>query len=230
MDHPEYLFKISVIADTQESIEIFAQDILFKPVALGKPYGVDLLSTEISINEHKNASLQLWLLSCEKRFKDIRRIQLKGSNGIMLIFNSIDPRSFDLVSEHITLVRNELPKVPFILIDLSNQQISKEFKETHNLSDSIIFNSGDDVKKIFFNFMRMITIVKDEVDEYFFRFVPGSYNSLRAARELTEELIKKKNSIKIGGDKYPSRRFAKNILILWFVLFTFFILFYIFYK
>ena len=113
MTELDYLFKISVIADKQESIEAFAQDILPEPVDLGNAPGLEYLVKNISINEHKIARLHFWLLSCKQTWKSIRRMHVIGSNGIILIFDSTDNKSLEIISEQIALVRNEIPKVPF---------------------------------------------------------------------------------------------------------------------
>lgn len=245
----DYLFKISVMADKQESIEFFAENCLYK--SLNEYWdltnGLEFVIKDISFNEQKIARLLLWLYSNNQRFKSIRRMYVRGSSGIILIFDSTDNKSLDIVSEQIALVRNVISDVPIILVGIKldlepNQEISKkqldEFKENHHTSDSILLVSEEDVKKMLLSLIKMIKI--DEVDEKFFSLEPRKAPpSKHVIRRQGEEPLRVVNSelqeaYKTYIDLFYSpfrlsRRSWISLLIFAIILYTSVIVYYIFF-
>ncbi|MFX1428508.1 MAG: AAA family ATPase [Promethearchaeota archaeon] len=174
------IFKISVIADKEESIEFFAQNVLHETLnGYRNTTGYDFLVKTITINEHKIARLQFWLLSTKQMVKSLRSSHLRGSLGIILIFDTTDNKSLELISEEIALVRNVIPGRPIVLVGIkpdlrANQEILEEqleaFKENQNISDSISLVSEEDIKNMYKILMKQI--MPDEFDENFFSLEP----------------------------------------------------------
>ena len=183
-------FKVCVFADKDVGKKTFASNILHEQLDenWGQVMGVEFFTKDITVNRDSNARLQLWLRPNENgfdenRFQDIWKMYIRGSLGVILMYDITNAKSLIFVSEGINLLRSEERKydIPILLVgnklDLEeNREISKEqieqFKEENNISESIEISlkTGENVEKMFMKLMEMI--LKDEVDEKHFSLEP----------------------------------------------------------
>jgi len=161
----DYTIKIYMFADNDVGKKTFAQKFLgsVRKEDSSMTIGVDFRSKKIDI-DGKILILQFWIASIEERFQDIWKMYIRGSLGVILMYDITNEESLNKLSEWIPLIRDS---PPILLVgnklDLgSNREVSKElvdiFKEKNNISDSmeISLQTGENVENMFRELIEMI--------------------------------------------------------------------------
>ena len=69
--------------------------------------GLDFRLKTIALEENRKVKMQIWDTAGEDRFRAITRNYYKGANGILLIFDVTDKKSFDHVRDWVDRIREE---------------------------------------------------------------------------------------------------------------------------
>ncbi|MFX1574254.1 MAG: Rab family GTPase [Promethearchaeota archaeon] len=143
--------------------------------------GVDFFSITLEIHGEK-VKVQTWLSKNEERFKFIWDQYIKGTNGVILMYDITNKDTLNWISESWQILKDNLNySCPILLVgnklDLEdNRDIFKDqlerIKESHNVSSSIEISlkTGENVEKMFMKLAEMILGKKIEENE--FRLVP----------------------------------------------------------
>ena len=86
--------------------------------------GLDFRLKTIALEENRKVKMQIWDTAGEDRFRAITRNYYKGANGILLIFDVTDKKSFDHVRDWVDRIREEGPEG--IILYLIGNKIDKE--------------------------------------------------------------------------------------------------------
>ena len=86
--------------------------------------GLDFRLKTIALEENRKVKMQIWDTAGEDRFRAITRNYYKGANGILLIFDVTDKKSFEHVRDWVDRIREEGPEG--IIIYLIGNKIDKE--------------------------------------------------------------------------------------------------------
>ena len=116
----------------------------------------------------KNIRLQFWIISDDiEWFQHIWKQYIKGSQGVILMYDITNVKTLIMVSEWCQMVKDSRKDIPILLvgnkIDLEEQrEVSKDqvdkFKEKHDTSSliEISLKTGENVEKMFLNLTCMI--------------------------------------------------------------------------
>ncbi|KAI5133041.1 Ras-related protein Rab-1A [Nematocida ausubeli] len=131
--HEEYaLFKILVVGSSgvgKTCILLRYTDSIYKET-YGTTIGVDFKMKNITVDD-KVVKLQLWDTAGQERFRTITSSYYRNANGILLVFDTTDPESFNDLKGWINEIRNNINSkiVIYILankIDTGNILVSDE--------------------------------------------------------------------------------------------------------
>lgn len=191
----------------------------------GSIIGVDFCSKNIEI-KGKTARLQLWICSDKEDARETYYGFIKGSNGVILMYDITNSRSLDFLSKALQDVNKAREKYDFPLLlvgnklDLEEQrEVTKDqvekFKENGEISSSmeISLKTGENVEKMFKKLTEMIE--GEELDENDFSFDPintqkpsvvvttqkeviymGSWISEEMYKQMCREYVKKTFTLK----------------------------------
>lgn len=163
-------FKVCVFADKDVGKKTLAR--FLEKVVPGWNYGsiigVDFFSKNIEI-KGKTARLKLWICSDKEDARKLYQGYIKGSNGVILIYDITNSRSLDFLSIVLQDVIKAREKYDFPLLLVGNKldleeyrEISKEqlekFKEENYISESIEFSleTRENVENMFRKFIEMM--------------------------------------------------------------------------
>ena len=130
--------------------------------------GLDLKKKDLKIND-ENITLLIYDSAGHDRFRKITEMQYKGSDGLILVYDTTDTKSFDWISEWIDKIKSpELDSEILLLgnkIDLPNRLINLEKAEelTKKYNISYIETSaltGENVDLAFSKLIEKIHIKK----------------------------------------------------------------------
>ena len=205
MSFPEYIFKVCLFANKDVGKKSLAKsDFLYNPSNLDHMIttGVETASKTVGIYDEM-IRLQLWILSPEERWRSALPLYIRGSGGVILMYDITNAKTLNWLSECIQMIKNVLDYDPPILLvgnklDLEeNREVSKEqvknFKENNDISSSmeISLKSGENVNKMFMKFTRMI-LRRSKTD---FR-IGGKEPRIEKKRKKLKKKKKEKKGIK----------------------------------
>lgn len=79
--------------------------------------GVDFKTKDVEVESGETATLSIWDVGGQKRFKSIRTTFYRGATGALVVFDLTRPDTFDEVTHWLSEVRQfTKPDIPFILI------------------------------------------------------------------------------------------------------------------
>lgn len=182
----QYTLKICLFADTNVGKKTFANSILHEQLDdnWGQVIGVEFFAKDIVVNRDSIARLQLWLRPDEnsldeKQVNPIWNSYLRGSLGVIMMYDITNAKTLILVSELIDLIKDEVGKygIQLLLVgnkmDLEeNRELSKKqielFKAENNIAESveISLKTGENVEAMFLKLLKII--LKDDLDENYF--------------------------------------------------------------
>ena len=129
--------------------------------------GVEFYVKKIEL-EGQIIILQFWIFPIEERFRFLEPSYIRGSNGIILMYDITSLESLSRVSEWSQMIKNEIEyDIPILLVgnklDLEeNREVSKEEVEElemdYNISSSmeISLKTGENVEEMFRKLTRMM--------------------------------------------------------------------------
>ena len=103
--------------------------------------GINKVDTKFNLDNGKEIKLIIWDTAGQERFHSIAISSVKNSQGIILVFDITNRKSFEDLNMWIDDINNATDKVSIILFgnkcDLQNRKISKEeaekFAKKHNI-------------------------------------------------------------------------------------------------
>jgi small GTP-binding protein len=103
--------------------------------------GINKVDTKFNLDNGKEIKLIIWDTAGQERFHSIAISSVKNSQGIILVFDITNRKSFEDLNMWIEDINNATDKVSIILFgnkcDLQNRKISKEeaekFAKKHNI-------------------------------------------------------------------------------------------------
>ncbi len=78
--------------------------------------GVDILTKDVEFKQGETATLSIWDIGCQQRFKFIRNTFYKGSAGALLIFDLTREQTLIEIRKLFTEIKKYVGSIPFILI------------------------------------------------------------------------------------------------------------------
>lgn len=130
--------------------------------------GLDMHKKIVKIND-ENLNVTIYDSAGHERFRKITEVQYKGSDGLVLVYDITDSKSFDWIIEWIDKLKSEnIPNMEIILIgnkiDLEGRKITRQ--ETNELAN-----------KYNIPFMETSALTGENVDEAFTKIIQNIYHS-----------------------------------------------------
>jgi len=105
-------------------------------------------------------TLQIWVLGNQERFRDLRKMYVKGSSGSILMYDITNASSLSRIPEWCEMIAEHCGEIPILLIgnklDLEEQRAiseerGREVQRKNNLSSfmEISAETGENVEKMF---------------------------------------------------------------------------------
>ncbi len=167
----DYLLKICLFGDKDVGKKTLAFSDYVKNIFKEDYYAMETRGVELTTKEvnfyGKITRLQFWIISDDReRFQSIWEQYIKGSLGIIFMYDITNEKSLTRVSEWYQLVQNYKVKIPILLVgnklDLEEQrEISKSqverYKEKYNISFSmeISVKTGENVEEMITKIINM---------------------------------------------------------------------------
>ena len=172
------LFKVCLFADKDVGKKTLAKSNFLKGHSEGsmRATGVDYTVKTVELHG-KIIKLQFWIISDEKyHFQHIWKANIRGSLGVILMYDITNANSLNMVSERCQMVKDWRKAIPILLvgnkIDLEEQrEVSKDevdkFKEDHDISSlmEISLKTGENTEKMFMKITDMILKYLELVEE-----------------------------------------------------------------
>ena len=127
------VYKVLLLGDTTVGKTCFLMkytDKTFQDVHIST-IGLDYRLKSMVLKNGKNIKLQIWDTAGQDRFRAITKNYYKGANGIILIYDVTNPKTYDNVKNWVTQIREEAsPNVVVYLcgnkIDMKEERKVKE--------------------------------------------------------------------------------------------------------
>jgi len=127
------VYKVLLLGDTTVGKTCFLMkytDKTFQDVHIST-IGLDYRLKSMVLKNGKNIKLQIWDTAGQDRFRAITKNYYKGANGIILIYDVTNPKTYDNVKNWVTQIREEAsPNVVVYLcgnkIDMKEERQVKE--------------------------------------------------------------------------------------------------------
>ena len=156
-----YLFKTMMVGDFYAK-DFFAEDYM--------TIGVDFHTKMIIIDTIEGpirCKLHIWVINSHERFKSIRSMYYRGSQGAILVFDLESPFSFENLPLWIHEIKaNVRPEIPILLVGNKSDLIDKRavfrdeidrFRQEFNLNYiETSAKTGDRVKECFYTLACMM--------------------------------------------------------------------------
>ncbi|MFX0006303.1 MAG: Rab family GTPase [Promethearchaeota archaeon] len=170
MNHDSYLlFKICLFADKDVGKETLAKSNFLNSsfeYYKNSPTGVNFAIKEVEFHE-KIIRLQFWIISEDKEFEKLWDSFIRGSGGVILMYDITNTTTLNRLSEWCRIVKEYRGDIRILLVgnklDLEeNREVSKEhaekFKEINDISSwmEISLKTGQNVEKMLFNIACLI--------------------------------------------------------------------------
>ena len=142
--------------------------------------GINKVDTKFKLNDGKEIKLIIWDTAGQERFHSIAITSVKNSQGIILVYDITNRKSFEDLNMWIDDINNATDKVSIILFgnkcDLQNRKISKEEAEKFAKKNNIPYIETSAKLKLNINEAFSI-VVNDAYKKY------GLVNGLRLKKK-----------------------------------------------
>ncbi len=104
-DEYDYLFKILLIGDAavgKSSILLRYADNIFNEAYMST-IGIDFRIKDFNLDD-KLIKLQIWDTAGQERFKNLTSTYYKGAHGVIFVFDTTDPGTFESIDEWVNEV------------------------------------------------------------------------------------------------------------------------------
>lgn len=175
-------------------------DKIFVPNIMGTA-GLDMHKKIVKIND-ENINVIIYDSAGHERFRKITEVQYKGSDGLILVYDITDNRSFDWIIEWIDKLKSEnIPNMEILILG-NKIDLNKDRKITEN--DLIELGNKFNVPII-----ETSALTGENVDEAFNKIINNIYNS------KTLNIIKKQDDLelKLGESGNEKIKIDKNSTI-----------------
>lgn len=161
----DYLFKVCLFADNDVGKETLAKMMIIN--FLKKQFENSMMTTGVEFTtkmvEHRGKIIKIhfWIISNEnERFQHIWKQYIKGSLGVILMYDITNAKTLNMVSEWCQMAKNYRKDIPILLVgnkldlemkrDVSKEQV-ENFKLNNEISESmeISLETGENVEKMF---------------------------------------------------------------------------------
>ncbi|KAK1347309.1 small GTP-binding protein [Hamiltosporidium tvaerminnensis] len=190
---PFYRYKILILGESnvgKTSILYRFTEGIFK-YTLMNTIGIDFVSKDIKV-EDKDVRLQIWDTAGQERFHSITRSYYRNANGILLVFDLTDPRSFDCVDKWYEEIVEEVGNgIPIFLVGNKRDMLDGvDFEDVFTA-----YSEKAEIKKIKF----FITSAKsgDNIDEVFYEMAKCLMN--KRSKCINERVTFVKNEYRKRG-------------------------------
>ena len=141
-ENPDFAFKILLLGDSSVGKTCILKrytDNTFQDAYLST-IGFDFKFKTVNLNNGKQVRVQLWDTAGQERFRTIAKSYYKSANGILLIYDVTNRKSYDNIRKWLNQIREEAPnRVSIILvgnkIDIEEKRIVKK-EEGESLAKS----------------------------------------------------------------------------------------------
>ena len=120
------VYKVLLLGDTTVGKTCFLMkytDKTFQDVHIST-IGLDYRLKSMVLKNGKNIKLQIWDTAGQDRFRAITKNYYKGANGIILIYDVTNPKTYDNVKNWVTQIREEAS--PNVVVYLCGNKIDME--------------------------------------------------------------------------------------------------------
>ena len=190
-ENKELLYKILLLGDSSVGKTCFLMrytDNTYQEIHMST-IGIDNKFKDVELEDGKKVKIQIWDTAGQDRFRSITRNYYKGANGIVLIFDVTNKKSYENVKNWVKQIKEEVSsRVTIILVankidDVNHRIVTKEEGEKIANECGLMFfecsaKTGENIEHAFNE------LVKKTVDNY------------SKVGQGGEKLKKKKNSKK----------------------------------
>ena len=127
------VYKVLLLGDTTVGKTCFLMkytDKTFQDVHIST-IGLDYRLKSMTLKSGKNIKLQIWDTAGQDRFRAITKNYYKGANGIILIYDVTNPKTYDNVKNWVTQIREEAS--PNVVVYLCGNKI--DMKEDRKVKE-----------------------------------------------------------------------------------------------
>ena len=168
-DDDYHLYKILLLGDScvgKSCILLRYCDNSFQEAHL-TTIGLDFRIKSLTAEDNRKIKIQIWDTAGQDRFRAITRNYYKGANGILLIFDVTDKRSYEHVREWVERIKEESPPGTIVyLIGNKIDQIDKrviDYEQGKKLAEEFKVpyyetsaKFGDGINEVFQNLVNVI--------------------------------------------------------------------------
>ena len=190
-ENKELLYKILLLGDSSVGKTCFLMrytDNTYQEIHMST-IGIDNKFKDVELEDGKKVKIQIWDTAGQDRFRSITRNYYKGANGIVLIFDVTNKKSYENVKNWVKQIKEEVSsRVTIILVankidDVNHRIVTKEEGEKIANECGLMFfecsaKTGENIEHAFNE------LVKKTVENY------------SKVSQGGEKLKKKKNSKK----------------------------------
>ena len=133
-ENKELLYKILLLGDSSVGKTCFLMrytDNTYQEIHMST-IGIDNKFKDVELEDGKKVKIQIWDTAGQDRFRSITRNYYKGANGIVLIFDVTNKKSYENVKNWVKQIKEEVSsRVTIILVankidDVNHRIVSKE--------------------------------------------------------------------------------------------------------
>ena len=134
MEKKEVLYKILLLGDSSVGKTCFLMrytDNTYQEIHMST-IGIDNKFKDVELEDGKKVKIQIWDTAGQDRFRSITRNYYKGANGIVLIFDVTNKKSYENVKNWVKQIKEEVSsRVTIILVankidDVNHRIVTKE--------------------------------------------------------------------------------------------------------
>ena len=133
-ENKELLYKILLLGDSSVGKTCFLMrytDNTYQEIHMST-IGIDNKFKDVELEDGKKVKIQIWDTAGQDRFRSITRNYYKGANGIVLIFDVTNKKSYENVKNWVKQIKEEVSsRVTIILVankidDVNHRIVTKE--------------------------------------------------------------------------------------------------------
>ena len=133
-ENEELLYKILLLGDSSVGKTCFLMrytDNTYQEIHMST-IGIDNKFKDVELEDGKKVKIQIWDTAGQDRFRSITRNYYKGANGIVLIFDVTNKKSYENVKNWVKQIKEEVSsRVTIILVankidDVNHRIVTKE--------------------------------------------------------------------------------------------------------
>ena len=133
-ENKELLYKILLLGDSSVGKTCFLMrytDNTYQEIHMST-IGIDNKFKDVELDDGKKVKIQIWDTAGQDRFRSITRNYYKGANGIVLIFDVTNKKSYENVKNWVKQIKEEVSsRVTIILVankidDVNHRIVTKE--------------------------------------------------------------------------------------------------------